>query len=470
MKNKEISEIKKWRKLDNAAKVFPATVSKKNTKVFRFYCELHDKVEEEYLQLALDQTLELFPFFKTVMRKGVFWYYLEDQEYRPIVREESKPPCTSIYDAENLKYLFRVNYYKKRINFEVFHVLTDGTGATEFMRELVKNYLYLCHQDEGLEAVSLLGEVPLTELEEDSFTSYYSKESKAPMKVKRISQQIQGKKSHLENLQVYEGVVETSTIIKKAKEHGVSISVYLTAVYLCAIQAEKSIKEKHNPVVLMVLVNLRNFFPSKSMFNFFGYIDPSYTFTEGETSEFTKVLEAVDKYFKEELTKDKMGQRMNEYTRLEKHPVLRYVPLHVKNFAIMMGAAAATKDISAIFSNMSVVKMPESYEPYIKQFGVLMSTPKMELCMCSFKERMVLNFTSYFDSSSVKDHFFRLLEEDGVVVERVKDQFPIDIEDEGDNKIQWFKIIGIISTIFLVLRLIFKWNKFRAEVKKKLHS
>ena len=41
-----------------------------------------------------------------------------------------------------------MTYYKKRINFEVFHALTDGTGATEFLRELVKNYLHLVHKDE----------------------------------------------------------------------------------------------------------------------------------------------------------------------------------------------------------------------------------------------------------------------------------------------------------------------------------
>ena len=50
--------------------------------------------------------------------------------------------------------LFQVSYDKNRINFEVFHALTDGTGATEFLRELVKNYLHLVHKDE-LEPVEL---------------------------------------------------------------------------------------------------------------------------------------------------------------------------------------------------------------------------------------------------------------------------------------------------------------------------
>lgn len=468
--NNELKEQKKWRKLDNAAKVFPATATKKNTKVFRFYCELNESVVPEHLQLAMEQTLEVFPFFKTVMRKGLFWYYLEEQEYMPTVREEAKAPCASLYSADNLKYLFRVNYYKKRINFEVFHVLTDGTGATEFVKELVKNYLYLAHKEDGLEQVSLMDTVPVEEMEVDSFATYYSKDTKKPMKSKRETQQIQGDKPQLEELQVYEGVLSTSEVLSKAKEYGVSITVYLTAVMLCAINEEKSITHKERPVALMIPVNLRNFFPSKSMLNFFGYIDPGYEFTPGMETNFNHVLEVVNAYFKEELTEEKMAARMNEYTRLEKHPVLRYVPLDAKNIAIMLGAKAATKDISAIFSNMSVVKMPESYEPYIKQFGVLTSTPKMELCMCSFMDRMVLNFTSYFDSSSVKDNFFRILKDDGVEVEESKDQFPEVYEKDIDFKMAWIKFIGVLSAILIIVRLLFKWKKFRMEVKKKLHS
>lgn len=466
----EIQEQKKWRKLDNAAKVFPATATKKNTKVFRFYCELHEKIEVKYLQEAMEETLETFPLFKTVMKKGLFWYYLEDIEYMPQVREEAKAPCASLYSADKLKYLFRVNYYKNRINFEVFHVLTDGTGATEFMKELVMNYLYLSHKNSGLEKCSLSSDISIEEMEMDSFAAYYSKDTKKERKVKRETQQIQENKELLNTLQVYEGVLNTKEVLAKAKGHGVSITVYLTAVLLCAINEEKKIVNKHLPVGIMIPVNLRNFFPSKSMLNFFGYIDPYYQFDTDGTYDFEHVLERVNAYFKEELTEGKMAARMNEYTRLEKHPVLRYVPLDVKNIAIMLGAKAATKDISAMFSNMSVINMPEAYEPYIKQFGVFTSTPKVELCMCSFKDRMVLNFTSYFDSRSIKDNFFRILKNDGVLVEEVRDQFPEVVETDIDFKKMWLRIITIISTILIVMRLLLKWKKFRAEVKKKLHS
>lgn len=39
-----------WRKLDNAAQAFPAATGKKDTRVFRLYCELKEDVIEEVLQ------------------------------------------------------------------------------------------------------------------------------------------------------------------------------------------------------------------------------------------------------------------------------------------------------------------------------------------------------------------------------------------------------------------------------------
>ena len=148
----------RWRKLDNEAKLYSAASNKKDTRVFRFYCELKEEVNPDVLQEALNQTIEIFPTFLMVLRKGLFWHYLEPCNLRPIVKEEYKEPCSRLYIKDKKTLLFEVTYYKKRINFEVFHVLTDGTGATEFLKELVKNYLYLIHKVNGLEPVSLLPE------------------------------------------------------------------------------------------------------------------------------------------------------------------------------------------------------------------------------------------------------------------------------------------------------------------------
>ena len=130
-------KVKKWYKLDNAAKIFPPTVSKKDTKVFRVACELYENVEKDYLQNALNKTLDEYPLFKSSLKKGLFWYYLETSSINPQVTLENKKIC----DQMDNDLLFRVSFYKKRINLEVHHSLTDGTGIISFLKSLVSNYL-----------------------------------------------------------------------------------------------------------------------------------------------------------------------------------------------------------------------------------------------------------------------------------------------------------------------------------------
>ena len=87
-----------WRRLDNAAKIFPAAASGTDTQVFRFSCELKEAVCEEDLQKALEKTLSSFGIYRYIMKRGFFWYYLEESDNSPVVREEYKEPCGRLYN------------------------------------------------------------------------------------------------------------------------------------------------------------------------------------------------------------------------------------------------------------------------------------------------------------------------------------------------------------------------------------
>ena len=162
----------KWRKLDNAALAFPLVSGKNDTRVFRFYCQLKEKVDGEILQSALDQTMEKYPLFQAVLRKGLFWFYLEHRDIRAVVKQETEPPCSRLYIPDKKSLLFQVTYDKDRINFEVFHALTDGTGAMHFLQELVQNYLILAHPQDDLPRIENAEEVTHGDKEEDSFSQY----------------------------------------------------------------------------------------------------------------------------------------------------------------------------------------------------------------------------------------------------------------------------------------------------------
>ena len=441
-----------WRSLDNAAKLFSAASSPKDTRVFRFYCELKEEVKEEILQEALNQTIQKYPVFLSVMRKGLFWHYLEKSELRPVVREEYKEPCSSLYVRDKKTLLFEVTYYKKRINFEVFHALTDGTGATEFVRELVKNYLYLIHE-EDLEPVELSNQyLTVKDQEDDSFSRYYDPDFPRKKKKKIRAVQIKKGGKGYEELQINEASMSVKELLGIAREKKVSMSVLLTAAFICAIHEEMSRMQEKKPVILMVPVNLRKIFPSDSMLNFFGYIEPGYQFGGGKDS-FEDVLEAVKLYFKENLSKEHMAGRMNELIAIEKHKILKWAPLELKNRCIRAGAKMAEQEVTAVLSNMSVVKMPEDYAQYIEKFGVYTSTNRTELCICSFQDTLSLGFTSRYDSTNIQRNFYRILKELGASVKAAEPDFPEDARPnyEGKKVLQIFTFCCIAAIVISMM-------------------
>ena len=439
-----------WRSLDNAAKLFSAASSPKDTRVFRFYCELKEEVKEEILQEALNQTIQKYPVFLSVMRKGLFWHYLEKSELRPVVREEYKEPCSSLYVRDKKTLLFEVTYYEKRINFEVFHALTDGTGATEFLRELVKNYLYLIHE-EDLEPVELSNQyLTVKDQEDDSFSRYYDPDFPRKKKIRAVQIKKGGK--GYEELQINEASMSVKELLGIAREKKVSMSVLLTAAFICAIHEEMSRMQEKKPVILMVPVNLRKIFPSDSMLNFFGYIEPGYQFGGGKDS-FEDVLEAVKLYFQENLSKEHMAGRMSELIAIEKHKILKWAPLELKNRCIRAGAKMAEQEVTAVLSNMSVVKMPEDYAQYIEKFGVYTSTNRTELCICSFQDTLSLGFTSRYDSTNIQRNFYRILKELGASVKVAEPDFPEDARPnyEGKKVLQIFTFCCIAAIVISMM-------------------
>ena len=131
----------RWFRLDNAAKIYPAARNEKWSNVFRVSATLKEEVDVEILRSALEVTIRRFPSIGVRLRKGAFWYYLEQLATAPDIREESSYPLTRMSKKETRKCAFRVIVYHRRIAIEIFHSLTDGNGAMVFLKSLIAEYL-----------------------------------------------------------------------------------------------------------------------------------------------------------------------------------------------------------------------------------------------------------------------------------------------------------------------------------------
>lgn len=389
---------KKWYKLDNAAKIFPPTSNRRDPKVFRFACELYEDIDEKVLQEALDKTLEEYPLFLSSLKKGLFWYYLESSNVYPKVTKEENIIC----DRMDNELLFRVSYYRKRINLEVYHALTDGTGTLYFLRSLVVIYLVIKHK---IKKQILVDTTSVYEKEIDSFEKYYknSKKIKIPKNIRAYN--LTGNKYPEDRLKVIEGLVSAKEIIKLAKEFNTTVTVYLSSVLIKSIGSTMSIKDKRRPVVVTVPVNLRKYFKSNTARNFFNTITVKYKFNE-DNDNLEDIIKSVNDQFKSNLTKEQLDSQMNSLAVLENVFIIRLVPVFIKDLVLKYFHERSRKEQTIALSNIGVVEIPEELQSYIKLFDVFASTDGMQICMCSYLDKMMLSFTSHFTNTEIQKEFF----------------------------------------------------------------
>lgn len=413
MKSKKISE---WSKLDNAAKIFPANSKKSDTKVFRFSCELFDTVDQQVLQQALDVTVEAFPLYKSIIKSGLFWYYFEKSRFKPVVSEENLPPCSTLYDKNNKTLLFRVMYYRKRISFEVYHALSDGAGALQFFKTLVFHYITIKYKYALKDKAPVLDiEASKTQKLDDSFQKYYN-DVKTFNKKKSIKAfKIRGMKIPEYRISVIEGVIPVDKILPKVKEYKASLTIFLSAILMCAINEEIPVRLKRKPVVLSIPVNLRNYYYSQTARNFFGVINVDYDFSKG-SDDLTEVIEALKKKFKDNLTPERLGRRINKLSSLEHNYILRVIPLAIKNLVLKIAYAIADRSYTSTLSNVGVISMPDDIKPFIYSFDIFVSTDKIQACVCSFENQLRISFTSAFVSTEIQRRFFKTLTDIGIPV------------------------------------------------------
>ena len=446
------TEYSNWRKLDNAALAFPLVTGENDTRVFRFYCQLKEEVDSDILQQALDRTMEKYPLFQAVLRKGLFWFYLEHSHIRALVKPETEPPCSRLYIPDKKSLLFQVSYYKERINFEVFHALTDGTGAMHFLQELVQNYLILAHPKENFPEIGSEKKTGRGNIAEDSFSQYYSSDIPKNREKKKAAVKLKGEKLVHSDMHISEVVLSVKEVHQKARSYGVSITVLLTAVMLCSIREEIPKNQQKRPVTLMIPVNLRNYFPSQSMTNFFGWIEVGYTFSD--TTTFEEVLADVKRQFEQELEKDKIAMHMNDYVRIEKNIFVRAVPLEIKKYFLMIGANLGSRSITAVYSNIGIIRLPEEYREYIRHFGIFASTNSLQMCSCSYGDEMVLGFTSKIPDDSIQRNFRRMLSEEEIPHRELKNDFPGCGEQQRLERKENQRIVQTFSFLCLAVAVI----------------
>ena len=411
----------RWMPLDNAAKIYPAARTENWSNVFRVSMTLKEKIDVPVMQSALDVTVRRFPALATRLRRGVFWYYLQQLDRAPEVRQENAYPLARMSAGETRQCAFRVIVYEKRVAVEFFHSLTDGNGALVFLKTLAAEYLQQKHGIAIPAELGVLGrqEEPSEAEMEDSFQKHAG-----PVEASRRATDAWKPKGTLEPdgfLHVTCLELPVAEILKKAKAQGVSLTTWLCAAMMVALRNLQLEQEpnprRHKHIKVLIPVNLRSMFGSESLRNFVLYTTPQIDPRLGDY-EFGEICRLVQHQMALEVNPKFMSSLIATNVSSERMVAVKIVPLFLKNLIMkaVFNAVGERKSCLSL-SNLGAVKMPEEMAAYVERLDFVLGVQNASPYNCgvlSFGDTLYINFIRNIKEPALEYHFHRALQELGL--------------------------------------------------------
>lgn len=389
----------RWVSLDNAAKIYPAAKRRDWVNVFRVSATLVDDVDRAVLQSALERTVPRFPTIAARLRRGVFWYYIEEVSHAPEIIDEREYPLVRMNRRELGTCSFRVVIYGKRIALEVFHGLTDGTGAMIFLKTLVAEYV---EQRYGVKVPAECGilsrdEEASPEELEDSFPK-----NAGGVKASRKESdawRIYGEREvgQFLNLTCFKLPIEK--VLEMSHGYGVTATVFISALVAKAIlelQKERVKNPKRRKAVkILIPINLRRLYGSRTLRNFAMYSIPKLDPRLGEYS-FEEICSIINHRLALDNTAKSMSKMIETNVASERMLILRVMPLWVKNIAMkaVFDAVGEKKSCLSV-SNLGLIKLPDVMTPYVARFDFILgvqATAPYNCGVVSYGDTVYINF------------------------------------------------------------------------------
>ena len=396
---------KVWYKLDLSAIVYPTLQRKDFSSVYRLSVLLKEPVKPDILQKAVDIALKRFPTYKTAIRKGLFWRYLEpNTRPGPFVQEDISNFCMPMPFKAGNRYLLRIYYYDRRISLEAHHCLGDGTGGMCVLQTITAVYLRLLGASISNGYFVLdVDSPPDPEELEDAYMRYANAKVRPPRPGEK-TYRVRGTKEPFYTFNVIDGILS----VKQVKE--------------VADKYQKQQSEWHlslRPVKLAMPVNLRRFFPSKTLRNFITMVYPGIDPRLGDYT-FEEIITQVHHYMRYYINEKFLRGDITTNAATQRNPLIRIVPLFIKDYVVrLFYTKIQDKNSSAGLTNMGALKVPEDMKPYIERFDIYMGqpfSPRTNCAIISFEDTLTINFASSIMEADVERLFFRKLIKDGISV------------------------------------------------------
>ncbi|MCR4615017.1 MAG: hypothetical protein K5756_02570 [Clostridiales bacterium] len=408
--------------LDTSAKMYSYIKNRKWNQMFRVSATLYDKVDPELLIRAVAELKDRFPTFFVTIRGSFFWRHLRAVDCTDIVEEDDgKWPCRPIEIGRKINTpMFRVLYKDSTIALEIFHAVTDGTGAMRFLQTIVATYFRLQGIDvPSTDSILDAKDKPTDEEMENAFLKCYDKkgetqgrgESKAYQYMPKITENY---------LKIVHGIIPVDELKVVTKNYGVTVTSFMTAVYIYAFY--KHLGEKiDKPIKIQVPVNLRPIFGFKDNLRNFSLFANVEVNSDMNGCNFEDILKTTVEQMNTGFHKDNLQKIINANVGSEQMAVVRFSPSIVKLPILRIATRLYGERLSTSpFSNIGVINVPDVLKDKIKSFDFVIGATRVNniyMTMNSFNGKTVVTFSSRSKETEVQKIFFDFLREQGMSVE-----------------------------------------------------
>ena len=354
-------------RLDNAANIYPASMSKHYSSLYRMKVTLTDPVDTDILQTALLHVSERIPTFRCTLRSGTFWWYLDRCNALPSVRPVKPLKHFSFKDQDGL--LYRVSADGRAILLDVFHALADGNGAMCFLLTLAGEYIRLRYGVTiGYNAMVWdPKDRPAYAEVEDSFKTVFSgRHGKLEKNVDAYH--IGGHTLPFLGVKDLRAVLPAHEVKRVCREFGCTVTELITAAMLWALQEEHRqdpSPRKRSVLKVSVPVNLRPLYGSRTVRNFSSYVNLGVDIKGGYYS-FAQLVNAVKMQKANDLRKEQLEPKIAANVELEEMLLVRLLPLKIKHPIIdIINLLHGDRFCSQTLSNIGNITLPEEMQSYV---------------------------------------------------------------------------------------------------------
>ena len=414
-----IASIPARLRLDNAANIYPASMSKEYCSLYRMLVTMAENIDVTLLQEALTTVAERIPTFRCTLKAGAFWWYLDRCDAAPRVRPLKPLKNFRFKDQDGL--LYRISVEGKRLSLDVFHALADGNGAMVFLMTLAGEYVRLKYGTSIQYNYLVLDpkDRPAYAEVEDSFKTVFSGRH-GQLEKNVDAYHIRGAVMPFGTVKDLRVVMQADSVRQVARQYNCTVTELLTAAMLYALQQEHRMdpgRKKRSVLKVSVPVNLRPVYQSRTVRNFSSYVNLGVDIKDGYLT-FEELVKAVKAQKEHDLKRENLEPKIAANVELEEMLLVRMIPLILKHPIIdIINLLHGDRFCSQTLSNMGNLSVPKTFLPYIRDVDFVLGRQRGNsgaVSCVSYNGHLCLHMTRKIYSDSFEQAFLYQLNRLGI--------------------------------------------------------